>query len=161
MPDGTTAPRTGNPWGSTPHLAGALWHERDPGVSSILVAAARQTANAGRTTGQSVRPERPEGRVFNSSPSGEGSSGKKGLADPRRCYPVNAGRITGSAPAQAGGRVFKSPLRLQTKWRSQRSCLTLSPDRYNRANASTDYRGCIAPPTLCMKVHWNGDTRAV
>lgn len=53
----------GNLWGSTPHLACALWHERGPRSFVIFVAVNRCLANAGRTTGQSTR-QMPGGRAF-------------------------------------------------------------------------------------------------
>ena len=111
MPDGTTA-LIGNPRGSTPRLAGALWHERDPEVSSILVAAA--TNNRRMLAGLQVARPSQDGRSdvqIIPSPSGGVAQQKRSCRSRRRCGEcLRDYRDRAPALRKAGGRVFNPPL---------------------------------------------------
>lgn len=111
MPDGTTA-LIGNPRGSTPRLAGALWHERDPEVSSILVAAA--TNNRRMLAGLQVARPSQDGRSdvqIIPSPSGGVAQQKRSCQSRRRCGEcLRDYRDRAPALRKAGGRVFNPPL---------------------------------------------------
>jgi len=103
---------SGNPRGSTPRLAGALWHERDPGVSSILVAAA--TSNRRMLAGLQVARPSQDGRSdvqIIPSPSGGVAQQKRSCRSRRRCGEcLRDYRDRAPALREAGGRVFNPPL---------------------------------------------------
>lgn len=103
---------SGNPRGSTPRLAGALWHERDPGVSSTFVAAA--TSNRRMLAGLQVARPSQDGRSdvqIIPSPSGGVAQQKRSCRSRRRCGEcLRDYRDRAPALREAGGRVFNPPL---------------------------------------------------
>ncbi len=103
---------SGNPRGSTPRLAGALWHERDPGVSSTLVAAATNIRRmlAGLQVARPSQDGRSDVQII-PSPSGGVAQQKRSCRSRRRCGEcLRDYRDRAPALRKAGGRVFNPPL---------------------------------------------------
>ena len=137
---------SGNPRGSTPRLAGALWHERDPGVSSTLVAAAREQFQQKRVA--VLRPELPQNKEMEHDGdflfSRKRSGNRRMLAGLQGSAPV-AGREVGcSNHPSPSGEVAQQ----KRSCRSCRRCGECLRDYRDRAPALRKAGGRVFNPPL-------------
>lgn len=145
MPDGTTA-LIGNPRGSTPRLAGALWHERDPEVSSILVAAAREQFQQKRVA--VLRPELPQNKEMEHDGdflfSRKCSGNRRMLAGLQVARPSQDGRSDVQIIPSPSGGVAQQ----KRSCRSRRRCGECLRDYKDRAPALRKAGGRVFNPPL-------------
>ena len=136
----------GNPRGSTPRLAGALWHERDPGVSSILVAAAREQFQQKRVA--VLRPELPQNKEVEHDGdflfSRKCSGSRRMLAGLQVARPSQDGRSDVQIIPSPSGGVAQQ----KRSCRSRRRCGECLRDYRDRAPALRKAGGRVFNPPL-------------